>query len=152
MCGIKFDVMTALAGLVAVTASTSATLQAQEISKHRLSLITAMPTLCIDIPGIAASCLTRRENMLGITGDSKFARSRVWQSDRLSQTDAAVTTPLFTLQDNSCEKWQNSPPSSLTTEYPDPISLTRYLTVDFEMDNINRFELSSLYVGFKDCW
>ena len=152
MCGIKSGVMTALALFVVVTASITATLQAQEISSHRSSITTAMPTLCIDIPGRAASCLSSRDNLLGVTHDSLPIHGGLLPSDHLSQVGSASTDPLFTLQDSPCEKWQNTSRSSMATDYPDPISVTRYLTVDFEMDNINRFELSSLSFGFKDCW
>ena len=152
MWGNKSGVMAALAGLFVVAASTTATLQAQEISSRRTSIATVMPTLCIDIPGRAASCLSSRDNLLGITHDSLSIYGGLMQSDHLSQVDTADTTTLFSMQDRTCEKWQNTSRLTMTTEYPDPISLTRYLTVDFEMDNINRFELSSLYFGFKDCW
>jgi hypothetical protein len=151
MCGNKLGIRAALMGLFAVTASTTATLQAQEIKNHQLSIFTTMPTFCIDVPGVA-TCLASWNNILGITRDAPALRHKRLQSDFLSQVDIADTAPLFTLQDRPCEKWQYSPKSSLNTDYPDPISLTRHLTVDFEMDEINRFELSSLYLGFRDCW
>ena len=152
MRGINSGVMTVLAGIIAVTLGTTATAQAQEIIHHRLTFITAMPTLCIGLPTGNKTCLSNNEALLGMTHDSFLPRNRLWRSNQVSQRNTSIATSLFSLQDRPCDNLQNPPQSPTMGEYPDPISLTRYLTVDFEMDDINRFELSSLFLGFRDCW
>lgn len=152
MRGINPGVVTVLAGIIAVTAATAATAQAQELHHYRSSFITAMPTLCIGMPSGNTTCLSNNQAILGMTHGTFLPRNRLWQSDQFSQRDTTIAVSPFSPQERACDNWQNPPQSQTVGEYPDPISLTRYLTVDFEMDNTNRFELSSLYLGFRDCW
>jgi hypothetical protein len=152
MRGINSGVMTVLAGIIAVIEGTTATAQAQEINHHRSTFMAAMPTLCIDLPSGNTTCLSNNKALRAMTHDNFLPRNRLWRSNQFSQQDTYIATSLFSLQDRTCDNWQNPARSPMMAEYPDPISLTRYLTVDFEMDNINRFELSSLFLGFRDCW
>ena len=147
------DIMTVLIVLVAIGVIASTTIQAQEISNHRPLHVTAMSTACIDVFSNRGSCTSGGGMMLGVTDNALAETSRLWQPYRLAQDETAPTVSFFALQDRPCKaSWQTAR-SFVNAAFSDPrIGLSRYLTFDFEMKDIRSFEISSIYLGFKDCW
>jgi len=149
----KPDMMTALVVLVVIGVVMTASIQAQEFRSNQLLHITGISKRCIDIPGGDVSCLSSNDIVLGITHEPSYAINKLWQPHRLSQEDDLLTTSFSALENHPCKKSHKSTQSSLNADFSDyKIGLSRYMTVDFEMEDISRFEISSIEFGFKDCW
>ena len=148
----KPDIMTVLIVLVAIGVIASTSIQAQEFTAKRPLQLTAMAA-CPDISHSHASCTSGSDMILGISGEGSQAGDKLWLPHSLSVDEAPLTAPLFALEDHSCKSSRKSSQSLMNTEFSDmKIGLSRYLTFDFEMEDIRRFEISSIYLGFKDCW
>jgi len=150
----KPDMMTVLIILVAIGVITTTSIQAQEIRNNQPLYVTKMSVSCIDMSAGSVPCMSSRNDMmLGITDGSTVVADKLWQPHHLGQDDAQFAGPFFALKDHSCKKPHKSNKSSIYDEFSElKIGLSKYLTIDFEMDDISRLEISSIYLGFKDCW
>jgi len=149
----KPDIMTVLILLVAIGVIASTGIQAQEINKQQPFHVTGMSTGCIGVSGSHASCMSDGYMILGITDNALPEINRLWLPYRLAQDDTSRITSFSALEDRPCEASWDSSRSLMNAAFSDPkIGLSRYLTFDFEMEDIRRFEISSIYLGFKDCW
>lgn len=149
----KYDMMTVLVVLATLGIITATSTQAQEISNIRSLYMTKTSIRCIDIPSSNTACMLGNEMIAGITHAPSYTANNPWQSHRLFTEEAVISTSLFVSGDRDCKMSQDSTQSSINAEFSDfKIGLSQYLTFDFEMDDVSRLEISSIYFGFKNCW
>lgn len=149
----KPDMMTVLVILVAIGVIMTTSIQAQESRNNRSFFITKKSASCIDKSIRDLSCISNNDVVLGITDDPSLAINKLLQPHSMFQGDVSHTTSFFALEDNPCKKALKSAQSSSNADISDfKVGLSRYLTVDFEMNDISRLEILSIQVGFKDCW
>lgn len=150
----KPDMLTVLVILVAIGVITTASIQAQEIGNKQSPYNMKVSALCIDILNSGTSCFSHHDLVQAkVANAASLSDRKIWQAHTLDHEDAVQPTSLFALKDHSCDKASTSRGPSLNADFTDmKIGLSRYVSVDFEMDDISHLEISGVYLGFKDCW
>lgn len=151
----KPDMLAILVILVAIGVITTASIQAQEIGNKQLAYNAKVSVRCIDILNSGASCLPEHGLVQGkVADEASLSDSKIWQTHTLNHGDTVHATSLFALKGHPCDKASKLERPALTAaDFTDmKIGLSRYVSIDFEMDDISRMEVSGVYLGFKDCW
>lgn len=150
----KPDMMTVLVILVAIGVITTASIQAQEAHNRQPAYMQASAN-CIDVFSSPVSCRSNPGLVTaGVSDSTSPSGSKIWQAHTLDHEDTAHATSFFALKGHSCDKASKLEGPALTAaDFTDmKIGLSRYVSIDFEMDDISRLEISGVYLGFKDCW
>lgn len=148
----KPDILTVLILLVAIGVLTTTRIYAQDKSAGRVDYPPGLTATCRGIPGSDDLCLTGYEIAQNMTNPS--VANKLWQPYHLPSQNGPVSNLFIALQGGPCwGKFHDSSSKSADSMLSDlKIGLPRYLTMDFEMDDVSRFEFSRIYVGIKDCW
>lgn len=154
----KPDIMTLLVIAVAVGVITTTTVQANETSD--LSRILGMST-CITLPEQAPACVTLNTIVNGTTSNGMNTPSGnvseyEWSEPSIKRAELLASATFVPFKESRCSDRASFNSQQITgsdelTEMR--IDLNNYLGLDVGMrgDFINA-SVSSIYLGFKDCW